>query len=96
MSNAWTPTDEAAYLAATATPGQAAVSAEEMHGNRYTAIRRVLKAGAPLSTQEYLLGQMLLVLMDVGAEIAGLRDDVQRTNAYLDEQIVQRSGDAKG
>ncbi len=99
MTNApWSDADEAAFLGrevhkeSRAKPLQ---PPEVVEGSRYAAIRRVLKAGAPLSTQGYLMGQMLLVMMDIGAEIAGLRDDVQRTNAYLDEAIVQRGNNAK-
>lgn len=63
----------------------------ETLGNRYAAVRRVLKAGAPLSTTEYLLGQLIFVTMDVHAEIAGLRDEIAELNATNLELIVHRT-----
>ncbi len=63
--------------------------------DRYSAIRGYLtvakERNGELPAETYLLGQLCLIMMDIGAEIAGLRDDVQRSNAYLDEWIVQRN-----
>ncbi len=88
MSQPWSDADEAAYVAATKQPDVAPEPARD----RYSAIRRYLtvakERNGELPAETYLLGQVALILMDIGAEIVGLRDDIATMNALL---IAQRT-----
>lgn len=89
MPEPWTPADEAAYIAATIT-----ATAAEPSRDRYSAIRRYLtvakERNGELPAETYLLAQVALILMDIGAEVAGLRDDMQALSGYLNEMMVHR------
>ncbi len=86
----WTEADEAAFVAASAQAPPVPESPWLTLGRRYTAVRDKLEKAAPLTTTEYLLGQMVLLNIDMYQEIAGLRDDLQTLINLNMELVVHR------
>lgn len=91
----WSPTDEAAYIAATKPDDEPpAPSAAEMRASRYATIRKHLGQATErgtLTNETYLLAQIALVACDLLDEVGSLADEVRQLNATNLELIIHRS-----